>query len=430
MFFVVFNWNASVDTGDGLSGYIYEISDEDDFSDIIHTWYVKMQSSTFGSPSDDVDETDGVYYWRLKAVDKAGNVSLPSQTWSFEIVDFNDWSLNDKTDANTNTEYDSDTITLDGIPAWYSLDVRISTWTLYKNDIDKWTWTTVTNDDVIYITIKSSKKYEKKISSLLTIANRVLTYDVTTKVEWSSNNCSLNATDKETIQFIYNNLIGSYSGSNLDNFTTTMQSMLRDQIDLTNDCNLQYLSDLINGSITITSTGTHIAPNCKSYAIAYETTLSGYYSSTFTKPIYFANTSSLNRYIDSKNPGDCHLNSYTTAYRYFTNADSSRHVALNGRIYRLISDADGYTSPDFVSVKYFKTLASLRSYIDGKNTPATIWNHTVDDSFTPLTYIAPNEKSYLIYKTDKGYMSYKLLKPRYFATLEELKSYINVRNPG
>jgi len=91
--------------------------------------------------------------------------------------------------------------------------------------------------------------------------------------------------------------------------------MLEDEIDFTNDCNLQYLVDLINDEIGIVltgsiNTGTHSAPNCKEYAVTFDTTKSAYTSPTFKVITYFANRDSLTRYIDSKNPGDCHINSY------------------------------------------------------------------------------------------------------------------------
>jgi hypothetical protein len=53
----------------------------------------------------------------------------------------------------------------------------------------------------------------------------------------------------------------------------------------------------------------------------------------------------------------------------------------------------------------------------------------VDAEFEPVIHIAPNGKDYKIYKTNRGYMSYKLLKVQYFGSLEELKSYID-RNNG
>lgn len=58
-----------------------------------------------------------------------------------------------------------------------------------------------------------------------------------------------------------------------------------------------------------------------------------------------------------------------------------------------------------------------------------IRDHDIDTSFTAQNYTAPNGKVYKIYKTDKWYMSYKLMRVRYFNTLDSIKSFINQNNP-
>lgn len=94
--------------------------------------------------------------------------------------------------------------------------------------------------------MRSSNRYDKTISATLTIANRTLSFDVTTKAE-DENGCTLSDEDQTAIQEIFDSLIENYSGSDdrYDEFLYTMQSMLADEIDFTNDCNLQYLEDLI-----------------------------------------------------------------------------------------------------------------------------------------------------------------------------------------
>jgi len=96
--------------------------------------------------------------------------------------------------------------------------------------------------------LKSSKSYDTTVSSLLTIENRILEFTITTKEEGESDECTLSDTDEETIQTIYNSLVQNYSGDQdkYEEFLATMQSMLQDEIDFTNDCNLQYLDDLIS----------------------------------------------------------------------------------------------------------------------------------------------------------------------------------------
>jgi hypothetical protein len=45
-------------------------------------------------------------------------------------------------------------------------------------------------------------------------------------------------------------------------------------------------------------------------------------------------------------------------------------------------------------------------------------------------YAAPNGKEYRIYKTNRWYMSYKLMKVKYYETLSDLKNHINKNNPS
>lgn len=126
-----------------------------------------------------------------------------------------------------------------------------------------------------------------------------------------------------------------------------------------------------------------------------------YTSPAFKVATFFTNRDSLNRYIDSRNPGDCHINTYSASSWAFTNTDPSKHIAPNGKVYMISSGSLGYTSDDFFAKKYFSTLAALRSFIDGRNVPQDIWNHQVDTTFTPQVYTATNGKAYTIYRTDR-----------------------------
>ena len=243
------------------------------------------------------------------------------------------------------------------------------------------------------------------MTSTLTVANRTADFTITTVPE--NGECTLSDDDKGKIQIVFDSLVGEFSGdqSRYDEFLATMKSMLQDQIDLTNNCNLQYLSDLLDGTIighVTVNTGNYIAPNCKEYRISYDNELLAYTSPDFRSSTYFANRESLTRYIDTKNPGDCHIStSASTVNRYFSNSDPSKHVAPNGKVYRIQNGGNGYTSNDLSAAKYFSTLSDLRSYLDRKNPPLQIWNHTVDTSFQPVIYAAPNDKSYTIYKTNR-----------------------------
>jgi hypothetical protein len=89
--------------------------------------------------------------------------------------------------------------------------------------------------------------YDRTITTTLTLANRILEFNVTTKQQ-SDSSCTVSDDDKTTIQSIFDSLVQSYTGdaNKFDEFLYTMQSMLADEIDFTNDCNLQYLEDLIS----------------------------------------------------------------------------------------------------------------------------------------------------------------------------------------
>jgi hypothetical protein len=96
----------------------------------------------------------------------------------------------------------------------------------------------------------------------------------------------------------------------------------------------------------------------------------------------------------------------------------------------------GYTSDDFIYAKSFDTIEAIRKYIDMNNPKVATWDHVVDDTFDPVTYIAPNGKEYKIQKvtinengSDKvKYMSYKFVSVKYFDSLEAIKAYIDKYN--
>lgn len=435
MFFIIFQWTASTDIGSWMEGYVYEIAEDSSFTSLINTGFITSATGMLGSPNTGFGVRDGSYYWRLKAKDKNGNYSSWSNIWYFSIVDNNNLDFTNKNNASLNTYYDSNEITLGGITTWRSLWASVDDTTLlYKNGINRGTGTLVENGDDVYISLRSSTTYDTSVISRLTLANRTLTFSITTKQE-SNNWCTLSTDDKATIQTIFDSLIQNYSGdiNKFDEFLYTMQSMLADQIDFTDDCNLQYLENLIslaiNGSLGWPiNTGNHIAPNCKEYPVSFDYTKIAYTSPLFKVITFFANRDALTRYIDSKNPGDCHINTYGISSWIFTNNDPSKHIAPNGKLYIIQGTTEGYTANEFSVKRYFSSINELRTYIDSKNIPQEIWSHQVDTSFTPQTYTAPNTKTYTIYRTNRWYMSYKLMKVRYFSTLADIQYYIRINN--
>ncbi|MEI6773411.1 MAG: hypothetical protein WCL18_00850 [bacterium] len=103
--------------------------------------------------------------------------------------------------------------------------------------------------------MQSSNSYNRTVSSVLTIANRSLELMVTTK-QSSDTECTLSDDDKTTVQTIFDSLVSNYTGDSnkFEEFLSTMKSMLTDEIDFTNDCNLKYLEGLINDALGITLT--------------------------------------------------------------------------------------------------------------------------------------------------------------------------------
>lgn len=116
---------------------------------------------------------------------------------------------------------------------------------------------------------------------------------------------------------------------------------------------------------------------------------------------YFVNRESLIRHIDYYNPGDCHINTYTNNYRPQDTSDPMRHIAPNGKIYHLIGQYGGFSATEFASSKYFDSLQGIKTYIDLRNPSKEIWNHSLDTTFTPIVYAAPNGREYKIYKTNR-----------------------------
>jgi hypothetical protein len=80
------------------------------------------------------------------------------------------------------------------------------------------------------------------------------------------------------------------------------------------------------------------------------------------------------------------------------------------------------------SKKTFDTKEGLITYIDKYNPQFAIRDHKVDTSRDPITFATANNKEYKIYKTDKGYMSYKLVKIKYFESKDAIIEYIDKNN--
>ncbi|MEI8091008.1 MAG: hypothetical protein WCG98_01870 [bacterium] len=114
------------------------------------------------------------------------------------------------------------------------------------------------------------------------------------------------------------------------------------------------------------------------------------------------------------------------------------YVAPNGRVYRVTYDSTKktYTSPDFMIKKTFATLEAMKAYIDVNNggtygsTSGAGWNTAgIDATRQSAPYIAPNGKSYRLFKTTDGrYSSYNFSTAKYFVSVDALKNHIYQRN--
>lgn len=105
---------------------MYEIAEDNNFAHIVNTGFITT-TGTVGSPNTDFDVTNDIYYRRMKAKDRDGNISLArNNTGRFEAVELNDRDINEKNNANLNTYYDSNEITLAGIKpgvsVWATVD--------------------------------------------------------------------------------------------------------------------------------------------------------------------------------------------------------------------------------------------------------------------------------------------------------------------
>lgn len=427
--------SPSWDSGSNISHYVYEIYTN---SGMINGNVMSWTTTSTGVSVNISSLALWTYYIRVLAVDNVG-ISSPSTTVSFTtssqycgggtgivIVTPTIWLRN----VDLDKVYRSDPIWILGL-TWPTL-VQVSKWMLFINNATGGNGTTgmVTSSDTIYIEMVSSDEYDTTVSSQLNILGLTWTFSVTTK----NSNCSLSTTEKLIIQNIYAELKDEYNNdlSKYSDFLNTFQSMVEDEADMNNNCNLDYLLSLIEDDFGEegVDTSNHITPNCKEYSIGYDTTQKAYYAPEMMNRYYFINRESLIRHLDYYNPGDCHINTYGNNFRTSDTTDPMRHIAPNGKLYHLIGQYGGYSATEFITAKYFDSMESIVRYIDLKNPAKEIWKHTIDTSFTPIVYAAPNGKEYKIYKTDRWYMSYKLMKVKYYTTLSELKTHINKNNPS
>lgn len=428
----------SIDSGAGLSNYKYEVYNNNGMiTGIMLSWTIP---NTVTGISLNISLLPlGTYYMRISAVDNVG-ITSTSTTVNFTastqycawgtgvlIVTPTIWLRN----LDLDKIYKSDPIYILGLTG--PTLIHISKGMLFINNATGGNWTTgiVTSADTLYIEMNSSNTYDTTVTSEIHVLGLTWTFSLTTK----KSSCILSAAEKLVIQNMYQNLKSQYNNniSKLADFLNTFQSMVKDETQLSNSCTLEYLLSLIEadlGSQWGINTSNHITPNCKEYSIGYDITQKAYYAPEMKNRYFFINRESLIRHLDYYNPWDCHINTYLNNFRTNDLSDPMRHTAPNGKIYHYVGQYGGYSAIELASPRYFDSLSSINMYVDLKNPPKDIWTHTVDTAFTPITYAAPNGKEYRIYKTDRWYMSYKLMRVRYYPTLSEIKRLIDVNNPS
>ncbi|MBN1823204.1 MAG: S24/S26 family peptidase, partial [Endomicrobiales bacterium] len=75
-----FSWSASVDTGgSGIKDYLFQFSDTPSFGSVLYSSQTALTSVT------PPQSNQGVYYWRVRPYDNAGNYGSYSSTWSVII---------------------------------------------------------------------------------------------------------------------------------------------------------------------------------------------------------------------------------------------------------------------------------------------------------------------------------------------------------
>lgn len=334
------------------------------------------------------------------------------------------------TNAELKKLYQSNTFSVAWL-TWRTLISISSGALLYING--SWVGTTgmINNNDPLKIEMFASDEYDETISSSIQIGSLSGSFTITTKPK-QPDVCILTTEEKESIAEVFSGLIEQYwETAKLTTLMGTMESMIKDMQDFNYDCNLAYLKTLVEDYLSDKEGDTdtmHIAPNCKKYTVVYNEDKKWYTSSNLKVKQYFATRESLIRFIDSKNPGDCHVVAYDNDDEEYKELDDNMYVAPNGKVYEISETAWVFSSPTMANKKEFSAKDALLYYIDKNNPVIEVWDHEVDTDREPIIYAATNSKEYKIYKTDKGFMSYKLVKVKYFSTQEEIIAYIEKNN--
>lgn len=373
---------TAIDTGAGagigLSKYFVLLSQTGTFASSMKSWRVSTTTTGFSWYN---FANSGTYYWYVQGVDALGN------TWAIATGQFNytatidsepdAFDLWSKTDANFNTTYKSNTITVAWITQNAQVLASITNGVLFISGVVVGKTGYVTLGSTVYVELMSSNNNNERVSSTLTIGNQSSQFRVTT-AENGGYTWTLSDTSKLNVATVFNTISDLYKDnkSKQIEFMATFNAMLKDQINILEDNNsltssqrnklaiLKYLSTLIQKFLddnNISVTDLHTAPNGKRYVISYDDTKRCYYSRNFQNPAKcFGNIDAIKSYINTNNQKRSHTVDTTRSMADYT--------APNGKVYRIQKTTDGkYYSYKFIGPKYFNTLTEIKSYIDKRN---------------------------------------------------------------
>lgn len=92
-----------------------------------------------------------------------------------------------------------------------------------------------------------------------------------------------------------------------------------------------------------------------------------YTSPDFKKTEYFIAPAYIERYIDTKNPGNCSIKSSYATNQKFDNRSELRYIAPNGKIYYTDPINNKRSSPEINAYTSFPSLNALRAKIQSSN---------------------------------------------------------------
>lgn len=380
----VITWNTIPlsRTGDDDNAGIayYEITIEND-NGIVYTTTTQNSSRTTPNLS------NGTYTITIIAYDNAGNNTTQIITITIAnnitptIADI-PWITN----AEPGETYTSQSVIISWLPANYPFDISVSAWTLLINWLEVGTTWTVYNGNTVQIQIQASNEYDTTTLLTLDWENITKIFSITTKESADD--------DSDTNQWSY--------CENTRMIVILARSIIRtfeDRPEAQKIMILELFLTLLEDEIQ---------------RLASQNDERMYPLQCFYDII--------DRYLISIRTND-NDNSINDPNRRF-------YGAPNGKQYEIefLPERNVYTSPNFVQPKFYATYEALTKHIDRHNPSQISRDHIIDTSFQPIFHTAPNGKIYKIQKTNKWYMSYTFMVPRYFTTLQEIKNFIDERN--